>query len=102
MQGINVAHLIRQFDEINKETTKKSAFVRGIRHSHFIQVPLERFELALDLATPLTSLKSITVTISDVVRSVTAVSKSIANVTSCVSVRMSTPMLLTWEYVDCY
>lgn len=73
-KGENVAQLFRQLEEVDKEATQESAFLRGVRYLHSLQVPLERFKLALDLATPLTSIEPTAATVFGVVRGVTAVS----------------------------
>ena len=73
-KGENVAQLFRQLEEVDKEATQESAFLRGVRYLHSLQVPLERFKLALDLATPLTNIEPTAATVFGVVRSVTAVS----------------------------
>jgi hypothetical protein len=49
-------------------------FLRGVAYLRSIQVPLERFKLALDLASPLANLDPAASTVIGVVRSVTAVS----------------------------
>lgn len=74
LKGKNVEQLFRDLEEIDKEATQKSTFLRGVKYPHSIQVPLERFKLALDLASPLTSLESIVTTIFSVVKSVTTIS----------------------------
>jgi hypothetical protein len=74
LKGENVAQLFRQLEEIDKEATQESVFLRGVRYLHSLQVPLERFKLALDLASPLTNIEPTAATVFGVVRSVTAVS----------------------------
>lgn len=81
LKGENVAQLFRQLEEIDKEATQESAFLRGVRYLHSLQVPLERFKLALDLATPLTSIEPTAAAVFGVVRSVTAVSSFHRNLT---------------------
>lgn len=73
LKGKNVEHLFRELDEIDKEATQESAFLRGVKYLHSVQVPLERFKLTLDLASPLTSLEPTVTTVFGVVRGVTAV-----------------------------
>ncbi len=102
LTGKNVAQLFRELEEIDKEATQESAFLRGVRYLHSIQVPLERFKLALDLASPLTSLEPTATTVFGVVRSVTAVSLFLEIITPCTSARMSTSLSLTRNYIDCY
>lgn len=76
LKGENVAELFRQLDEIDKEATQDSVFARGVKHLRSLQVPLERFKLALDLAAPLANIEPTAATVVGVVRSVTAVSFS--------------------------
>ncbi len=73
LMGSNVAQLFKQLEEIDKEATRESAFVRGVAYLRSIQVPLERFKLALDLASPLSSIEPTATTVIGVVRGVTAV-----------------------------
>ena len=102
LKGKNVAQLFRELEEIDKDATQESAFLRGVRYLHSIQVPLERFKLALDLASPLTSFEPTATIVFGVVRSVTAVSLFLGYIAPCTSARMSTPLPLTWDYTDCY
>ena len=74
LMGSDAAQLFRQLEDIGKEVTQDSAFLRGVAYLHSIQVPLERFKLALDLASPLSSVEPTAATVFGVVRSVTAVS----------------------------
>lgn len=74
LKGRNVEQLFRELGEIDNEATQESAFLRGVRYFQSIQVPLERFKLALDLASPLTSMDPATSTVFGMIRSVTAVS----------------------------
>ena len=78
----NVAQLIRQLEEIDKLATQESGLLRGVRHLQSLQVPLERFKLALDLASPLADIEPLAGMVFGVVRSVTAVSSSYRNLTS--------------------
>lgn len=102
LKGKNVAQLFRELEEIDQEATQESAFLRGVRYLHSIQVPLERFKLALDLASPLTSLEPTATTVVGVVRSVTVVSLFLARITPSTSARMSTSLPLTCNHIDCY
>lgn len=73
LKGRNVEQLFRELEEIDKEATQESVFLKGVKYLQSIQVPLERFKLALDLASPLTSLEPTASTVFGVVRSVTAI-----------------------------
>lgn len=70
----STTHLFAQIEELDREATQDSAFVRGVACLRSIQVPLERFKLALDVAAPLTNLDPTAATVFGMVRSVTAVS----------------------------
>ncbi|KAI1498957.1 hypothetical protein F5X99DRAFT_391625 [Biscogniauxia marginata] len=78
LKGENVAQLFKKLEDIEKEATQESAFLRGVRYLHSLQVPLERFKLALDLATPLANIEPTAATVVGVVRSVTAIAISIS------------------------
>ena len=56
LQGKNIEQLFEDLRRIDDKATQESAFHRGLKHLRSIQVPLERFKLVLDLASPLTSL----------------------------------------------
>lgn len=77
MEGLNVAQLFEQLEITDERATRDDAFLRGVKFLRSIQVPLENFKLALDLASPLTSLEPTTLTVCGVIRSVTAVSTNI-------------------------
>ena len=74
LEGENIAQLFKKLEGVDKDATDKSVFLRGVRYLHSIQVPLERFKLALDLTTPLTALGPTASTVFGVIRGVTAVS----------------------------
>lgn len=81
LKGENVAQLFKQLEEIDREATQESIFLRGVRYLHSLQVPLENFKLALDLASPLTNIEPTSTMVFGVVRSVTAVSLFHRNIT---------------------
>ena len=72
--GSSAAQLFVELEGIDKGTTQQSVFLRGVAYLRSIQVPLERFKLALDLASPLGNLDPAASAVIGVVRSVTAVS----------------------------
>ena len=74
LMGNNATQLLMKLEDMDKEAYRKSAFLRGVAYLRSIQVPLERFKLALDLASPLSSLDPTASTVFGVVRGVTAVS----------------------------
>ncbi|KAJ2890888.1 hypothetical protein MKZ38_001226 [Zalerion maritima] len=76
LKGDNVAQLFIQLEEIDKEATQDSAFLRGVTYLHSLQVPLERFKLAVDLVSPLANIEPATATVFGVIRSVTAIAIS--------------------------
>ena len=75
LKGENVAILFKQLEEIDKEAREESCFLRGVKYLHSLQVPLNNFKLALDLAAPLTSIEPTVGTVFGIVKSVTAVSR---------------------------
>lgn len=74
LKGSNAVQLLEELEEIDKDATQESAFLRGVEYLRSIQVPLERFKLALDLASPLSKVDPTASTVVGVVSSVTAVS----------------------------
>ncbi|KAL2263935.1 hypothetical protein VTK26DRAFT_4122 [Humicola hyalothermophila] len=78
LKGESVAELFRQLENLEKDTAAESAFLRGVKYLQSLQVPLERFKLALDLATPLTNLEPATSAVCGVVQCVTAIAISLA------------------------
>lgn len=74
LQGKTAAELFSELDQLDKTASQESAIMKGVQHLKRLQVPLERLKLALDWATPLTSIEPITATVFGVVKGVTAVS----------------------------
>lgn len=74
LKGNNTAQLFERLEEIGKDAAQESIFIRGVAYLRSIQVPLEQFKLALDLATPLSKLEPTAATVFGVLSSVTAVS----------------------------
>ncbi|KAJ5066005.1 hypothetical protein J3E74DRAFT_169337, partial [Bipolaris maydis] len=74
----STTQLFAELKGINKEKTQQSAFLRGVAYLRSIQVPLERFKLTLDLASPLSNLDPTASTIIGVARSVTAIAITLA------------------------
>lgn len=74
LKGEGIEQLFRQLEEINTGMTQQSAFLAGVEYLQRIKVPLEKFKLALDLATPLTNIEPVSAAVFGVVRGVTAVS----------------------------
>lgn len=74
LKGENVADTFWQLEKMDKDTTQESAFLRGVKYLQSPQVPLGRFKLALNLASPLTSIEPATATVFGAVKGVTAVS----------------------------
>jgi hypothetical protein len=70
LKGENIAQLFKEPEEVDKDATNESAFLRGVRYLSSIQVPLERFKLALDLTEPLTALGPTTSAVFGIVRGV--------------------------------
>ena len=88
LMASNAAQLFKELEEIDKDATQESAFIRGVAYLRSIQVPLERFKLALDIASPLSRLDPTATTVVGLVSSVTAVSlfqESIALLGACAS-----------------
>ena len=103
LKGDNVAELFKQLEKLEKDATQESVFLRGVKYLQSLQVPLERFKLALDLASPLTRFEPTTATVFGVVKSVTAVSSFIGSLRLVLSTSAVTYEVLTRNgYIDCY
>jgi hypothetical protein len=74
LEGKGIEQLFRELDDVEMQVNRESAFMKGVNCLRSLQVPLEKFKLALDLASPLTSLEPTTNAVFGVVRGVTAVS----------------------------
>lgn len=74
LRDSSAAQLFAELEGIDKGMTERSVFLRGVAYLRSIQVPLERFKLALDLASPLANLDPVASTVIGAIRSVTAVS----------------------------
>lgn len=73
LKGSSVAELFAQLEKADNEATHDSVFLRGVAYLRSIQVPLERFKLALDLASPLASAEPAAGIVFSVVQGVTGV-----------------------------
>lgn len=102
LKGENIAQLFRQLEEIDQEVAEETLFLRGVKHLKSLQVPLEKFKLALDVAAPLASIEPTTTIVFGVVRSVTAVSSFLRTLRLLLSVRATTSEMLTRTYIDRY
>ena len=103
LKGKNVAQLFEELQRTDLEAFQESAFSRGVKYLHSIKVPLESFKLALDLASPLTSVEPTAATVFGVVRSVTAVSFFLTRVTrSSRARRYSLIWLIFVSTADCH
>lgn len=72
--GKNAVQLFRELQETGKEVAHESAFLRGVSFLHSLEIPLERFKLLIDLASPLATCEPTATTVVGVLRSVTVVS----------------------------
>jgi len=73
LKGENVTQLFKQLEEIDKEATDESVFMRGVKYLHSLQVPLKKFKLALDISAPISKFEPTTATVFGAVQTVTAV-----------------------------
>lgn len=76
LKGESVAELFKQLENLEKDTAQESLFLRGVKHLKSLQVPLEKFKIALDLASPLTNIEPTVSTVFGIVQGVTAVCQS--------------------------
>lgn len=73
LQGKSVTQLFTELEQLEREVAHESAFDRGVKWLRSLQVPLERFKLLLDLATPLANIEPTATTVVGLIKSVTAV-----------------------------
>ncbi|KAL2812448.1 hypothetical protein BDW59DRAFT_155281 [Aspergillus cavernicola] len=78
LTGKSIEQLFRELEDFGSQAANESAFVRGVHCLRSLQVPLERLKLALDVASPLTSIEPTTNAVFGVVRGVTAIAISLA------------------------
>lgn len=78
LQGKSIERLFQELEVKEQDAAQESRFMKGVQYLRSIKVPLEKFKLALDLATPLTRLEPTVTTVLGVVASVTAVGSSTA------------------------
>jgi hypothetical protein len=74
LKGKDAAQLLRELEDVAKEATQTSVFLKGLKYLQTVQVPLQRFKDVLDLASPLANLEPTAATVLGVVRGLTAVS----------------------------
>lgn len=73
LEGRSVTQLFTELEQLEREVAHESAFDRGVKWLRSLQVPLERFKLLLDLATPLANIEPTATTVVGLIKSVTAV-----------------------------
>ncbi|KAL6236320.1 hypothetical protein BDW75DRAFT_207238 [Aspergillus navahoensis] len=78
LESKSIEQLFRELDNAEKQATSESIFMRGVNCLRSLQVPLEKFKLALDLASPLTSLEPTTNAVFGMVRGATAIAITLA------------------------
>lgn len=74
LKGRNVKQRFKELEEIDNDTIQNSVFLRGVKYLRSIQVPLKRFNLAVNLASPLVSLDPTASIVFCIVRGVITVS----------------------------
>ena len=73
LEGKSVTQIFTELEQLEREVAHDSAFDRGVKWLRSLQVPLERFKLLLDLATPLANMEPTATTVVGLIKSVTAV-----------------------------
>ncbi|KAK3897898.1 hypothetical protein C8A05DRAFT_38527 [Staphylotrichum tortipilum] len=99
LKGDSVADLFRQLEQVDKDATQESVFWRGVKYLRTLQVPLEKFKLALDLADPLTSIDPMVGSVFGVVKNVTAIAISLATADAAFAKQIG-DMLEQLSYID--
>ncbi|KAK4042994.1 hypothetical protein C8A01DRAFT_44062 [Parachaetomium inaequale] len=78
LETVSVADLFKQLERIEKDAAQESVFLRGVEYLQSLQVPLQTFKLALDLASPLASIEPTAATVFGMVKGVTAIAISLS------------------------
>ncbi|KAI1266270.1 hypothetical protein F5Y18DRAFT_25077 [Xylariaceae sp. FL1019] len=80
LDGHHVTELFEILQRAEKEASATSVVLRGVNHLKALQVPLETFKLALDVASPFTNIEPVSSSVFSIVRNVTAIAISISTV----------------------
>ncbi|OOQ91417.1 NACHT domain protein [Penicillium brasilianum] len=99
LKGKDAVQLFRELEDVAKEATQKSDFLKGLKYLQSLQGPLQRFKDVLDLASPLANLEPTAATVVGVVRGLTAIAISFANSDSDFAAKLRS-MLAHIEYID--
>lgn len=73
LQGKSIQQLFARLEELDKDATQGSTFLRGVRFLQSIEVPLKNFKLAIDLASPLATFEPTAKVVFGVITGITAV-----------------------------
>ncbi|KAL4881143.1 hypothetical protein BJY04DRAFT_218660 [Aspergillus karnatakaensis] len=99
IESKSLKQLLEDLERTAEEVTKGSTFLRGVAYLRAMKIPLERFKVALDLASPLANLEPASSAVFDVVRNVTAIAISFAS-TDLDFARKIGEMLEQLAYID--
>ncbi|GKZ25938.1 hypothetical protein AbraIFM66951_002452 [Aspergillus brasiliensis] len=99
LEGKSVTQLFTELEQLEREVAHESAFDRGVKWLRSLQVPLERFKLLLDLATPLANIEPTATTVVGLIKSVTAIAISLATADLDFA-RQIADMLEKLSYID--
>jgi hypothetical protein len=102
LKGKSITQLFRDLEDIQKGETHDSAFLRGVKYLQSLRVPLETLKLALDLASPLSSLEPTAATVVGVTRSVVAVMSALEPIKSPILMKLKQKKTLTYLRTDRY
>ncbi|CAI7655744.1 unnamed protein product [Penicillium pancosmium] len=100
LRGKNITQLFRDLEDIQKGETHDSAFWRGVKYLQSLRVPLETLKLALDLASPLSSLEPTAATVVGVIRSVVAVMSALEPIKTFILMKLQQKTTLTHVRTD--
>ena len=76
VKGKDAEQLLKELERLDMDSCQRSAFSRGHEFLKTLQVPLQTFKMALDLACPFTAIEPTTSVVVGVLRAVTAVSRA--------------------------
>ncbi|KAI6812997.1 hypothetical protein KC340_g16716 [Hortaea werneckii] len=79
IKGKDAEQLLKELERLDMDSSQRSAFSRGHEFLKTLQVPLQTFKMALDLASPFTAVEPTTSVVVGVLRAVTAMAITLAS-----------------------
>ncbi|KAI6801898.1 hypothetical protein KC361_g1467 [Hortaea werneckii] len=99
IKGKDAEQLLKELERLDMDSSQHSAFSRGHEFLKTLQVPLQTFKMALDLASPFTVVESTTSVVVGVLRAVTAMAITLAGTKPDLTESVAA-MLEQMSYID--